>query len=92
MGKRLRSDQFFFLKKSLIFFFSLTSCIACSQYVLDEYLKNRDEFLLSVINNPNYLQDVTKITETLNAMDLDNAIICLDEEDNFCSPEEEIKK
>lgn len=57
------------------------SCIACSEYVLDEYLKNRDEFLLKVINSPDFLQDVTKITETLQAMDLDNAIICLDDEE-----------
>ena len=47
---------------------------------MDEYLKNRDEFILKVINTPDFLQDVTKITETLNAMDLENAIICLDEE------------
>lgn len=59
----------------------LFSCIACSEYVLDEYLKNRDEFIIKVINSPDFLQDVTKITETLQAMDLENAIICLDEEE-----------
>jgi len=32
------------------------SCVACSKYVLDEYTKNRNEFLLKVINDPQYLQ------------------------------------
>jgi len=48
---------------------------------LDEYLKNRDEFLLKVINTPDFLQDVTKITENLKMMDMENAIICLDDSD-----------
>ena len=44
-------------------------------------MKDRDTFILKVINTPDFLQDVTKITETLQAMDMDNAIICLDDEE-----------
>ena len=58
---------------------------------MDEYLKNRDEFILKVINTPDFLQDVTKITETLNAMDLENAIICLDEESDKENNKNKIK-
>eukprot|EP00825_Cyclidium_porcatum_P019331 TRINITY_DN2194_c0_g1_i3.p1 TRINITY_DN2194_c0_g1~~TRINITY_DN2194_c0_g1_i3.p1 ORF type:complete len:399 (+),score=67.41 TRINITY_DN2194_c0_g1_i3:443-1639(+) len=40
-------------------------CIACSNYVLDEYEKNRNDFLIKVINDSTYLHKVTKIEETL---------------------------
>lgn len=31
------------------------NCVACSDYVLDEYLRDRDNFLQRVINEPDYL-------------------------------------
>lgn len=70
-------------KKNFKLFYS---CIACSEYVLDEYLQNGNDFILHVINTPDFLQDVTKITETLKALDEENAIICIDDD------EEEEKK
>ena len=36
-------------------------CVACSKYILDEYLSNRDEFMLRVLNDPSFIHKVTKL-------------------------------
>jgi len=51
------------MKTSFIMEKAFENCIACSEYVLDEYLNKRNEFMIRVINDPDYLQNVTKISE-----------------------------
>jgi ubiquitin-like modifier-activating enzyme ATG7 len=41
------------------------NCVACSEYVLKEFCNNRDEFIFKIMNNPDYVQDVAKITDLL---------------------------
>lgn len=36
-------------------------CVACSRYILDEYVANRDEFMLRVLNDPSFIHKVTKL-------------------------------
>lgn len=36
-------------------------CVACSKYILDEYISNRDEFMLRVLNDPSFIHKVTKL-------------------------------
>jgi ubiquitin-like modifier-activating enzyme ATG7 len=36
-------------------------CVACSKYILDEYIANRDEFMIRVLNDPSFIHKVTKL-------------------------------
>lgn len=69
---------------------SFSNCVACSQGVIDEYLKeSKNEFLKNVINDPKYLNKFTGFEmnddqEVCNFME-ENGIIILD------FPEEESK-
>ncbi|KAL4457081.1 hypothetical protein ABPG74_014719 [Tetrahymena malaccensis] len=54
-------------------------CVACSEFVLDEYLKDRDNFLQRVINDPDYLQQVTKLSELLRDLEGTDAFIEVDD-------------
>lgn len=38
-------------------------CVACSKYILDEYISNREEFMLNVLNDPSFIHKVTKLQE-----------------------------
>jgi len=40
-------------------------CIGCSKRIIDEYKQNKVEFLLKACNKPDYLEDVTGITEMM---------------------------
>ncbi|OAE31696.1 hypothetical protein AXG93_3384s1700 [Marchantia polymorpha subsp. ruderalis] len=42
-------------------------CTACSSIVVDEFKKRGMEFVLEVLNRPNYLEDLTGLTEMLAA-------------------------
>ncbi|KAM3146735.1 hypothetical protein pb186bvf_001265 [Paramecium bursaria] len=44
---------------------SFTNCVACSLKILEKYEENPQEFLLKVLNQPDYLQDASGITEEL---------------------------
>lgn len=44
-------------------------CIACSEFVLDQYLKCREKFILEIINNPKYVHEVTNLKEMLEQAD-----------------------
>ncbi|XP_025423937.1 ubiquitin-like modifier-activating enzyme ATG7 isoform X2 [Sipha flava] len=45
---------------------SFFQCIACSLKVVNDFLNNREEFLLNVFRNPNYLEDLTGLTDLKN--------------------------
>lgn len=38
-------------------------CVACSKFILDEYISNRDEFILKVLNDPSFIHKVTKLQD-----------------------------
>lgn len=42
------------------------NCVACSLYVIIEYVKNRKEFLYNVLNNPDVLNTYTKFNENVD--------------------------
>lgn len=46
-------------------------CVACSKLILTEYEKEGTEFLLKVFNSSKHLEDVAKLTELFNAINLD---------------------
>jgi hypothetical protein len=58
---------------------SFDQCIACSEFVLDQYLTRREQFLLEVINNPKYIHEVTHLKELLE--DSHHQVIELDDDD-----------
>jgi len=43
-------------------------CSGCSEIVLQAFSENREDFMLRVCNQPNYLEDLTGITQM--AMDI----------------------
>jgi len=57
------------------------NCVACSDYVLQEFNSNRDEFMFKVMNDPDYLQNVTKISEVLKETEEGECMII--EDDDF---------
>ncbi|KRX07613.1 Molybdenum cofactor biosynthesis, MoeB [Pseudocohnilembus persalinus] len=59
---------------------AFNNCIACSDFILQEYNKNRDEFLLRVINDSQFLHQVAEID--FGTFD-DNAIIEIGDDDNI---------
>ncbi|XP_068664271.1 ubiquitin-like modifier-activating enzyme atg7 [Aristolochia californica] len=46
---------------------SSTSCTACSSIVVSEYRRRGLDFVLQAINHPNYLEDLTGLTEVMKA-------------------------
>lgn len=46
-------------------------CVACSKLILTEYEKEGIEFLLKVFNSSKHLEDVAKLTELFDAINLD---------------------
>lgn len=60
-------------------------CVACSKQVLNEYTNHKQEFMLSVMNDPKYLHSVTGMDALIREME-ENAAIdfieILDDEDN----------
>ena len=44
-------------------------CVACSKKVLDEYSNNKEEFMLGVLNNPQYIHDVTGLADDIRQME-----------------------
>jgi hypothetical protein len=47
------------------------SCVACSEYVLNEYKNNRDEFFIKIMNNPYYLENICGVDKLINEINLD---------------------
>jgi ubiquitin-like modifier-activating enzyme ATG7 len=51
---------------SLYYGKAFDQCIACSEFVVRRYLEKGEGFLLEVINNPNYVHEVTNLKELLD--------------------------
>lgn len=60
---------------------SFPNCVACSDYVLKEFCNDRDEFLFRVMNDPDYLQNVTHIADALKEAEEGECIILEDDDD-----------
>lgn len=51
-------------------------CVACSGFILDKYLQDRDEFVLQVINDPSFIHKVTGLQKELDSYnDMESGII-----------------
>ena len=61
--------------------YSFPNCVACSDYVLNEFSSDRDEFMYRVMNDPDYLQSVTKISDVLRETEEGECLII--EDDDF---------
>ncbi|EGR34322.1 hypothetical protein IMG5_016380 [Ichthyophthirius multifiliis] len=59
---------------NILFGIAFENCVACSKYVLDNYVSDRDSFLLKVINDPDYLQVVSKIAEQMKELNENDCI------------------
>lgn len=42
-------------------------CVACSSFILDKYMLERDEFMLQVINDPSFIHQVTGLQKELDS-------------------------
>ena len=49
-------------------------CIGCSAKIADSYRSNPDTFLISACNNPDYLEDLTGITEMNAKINMDDIL------------------
>ena len=47
-------------------------CIGCSAKVQDAFQDNREEFIIQACNKPDYLEDLTGITEMNKAINMDD--------------------
>lgn len=45
------------------------NCVACSHYVIKEYVTNKKDFLFNVLNNPDVLNTYTKFTDHMEGME-----------------------
>lgn len=39
--------------------------MACSEYILDQYSENRDEFMIKVLNDPSFIHEVVQLKDEL---------------------------
>ena len=44
--------------------------MACSEYVQVEYNDNREKFLISVMNDPYYIENICGVEKIINDIDL----------------------
>ncbi|CAO2179219.1 unnamed protein product [Urochloa humidicola] len=47
--------------------YSSSNCTACSNVVLSEYRRRRMDFVMQVINEPTYLEDITGLTDLMKS-------------------------
>ena len=45
------------------------NCVACSHFVIKEYVKDRKDFLFNVLNNPDILNTITKFNDQVDMME-----------------------
>ncbi|CAG9761098.1 unnamed protein product [Ceutorhynchus assimilis] len=55
-------------------------CVACSDFVLEEYRNRGMEFLFLVFNSSKHLEDVTKLTDMFSQLNPDDVLVELDDE------------
>lgn len=65
--------------------YSSSSCIACSDVVLSEYRSRGMDFVMQVINEPTYLEDLTGLTELMKSADYSRVewVDDVDDDDEF---------
>jgi len=65
--------------------YSSSSCIACSDAVLSEYRSRGMDFVMQVINEPTYLEDLTGLTELMKSADYSRVewVDDVDDDDEF---------
>ena len=51
---------------------AFAKCSGCSELITNDYKENQLDFLFKVCNNPDYLEDVTGITEMNNNINFDD--------------------
>lgn len=47
-------------------------CIGCSNLIVQEYKKNREEFVINACNRPDYLEDLTGISDMMKNVNFDD--------------------
>lgn len=52
-------------------------CVGCSKSVVEEYKKNKHEFIIKACNEPDYLEELTGITAMMADINIDD-IECFD--------------
>ncbi|XP_051224915.1 ubiquitin-like modifier-activating enzyme atg7 [Lolium perenne] len=65
--------------------YSSSSCIACSDVVLSEYRSRGMDFVMQVIKEPTYLEDLTGLTELMKSADYSRVewVDDVDDDDEF---------
>jgi ubiquitin-like modifier-activating enzyme ATG7 len=58
-----------------------SKCVACSDYVTSSYLTQRKDFLINLMNEKNYLENICKINEMMSDLKLEKELENL--EDDF---------
>lgn len=67
-------------------------CVACSSFILDSYLQDRDEFMLRVINDPSFIHQVTGLQKELDSYDdMESGIIEIIDDDFLTAQEQPTK-
>jgi len=62
--------------------YSSSSCIACSDVVLSEYRSRGLDFVMQVMNEPTYLEDLTGLTELMKSADYSQVEWADDDDDD----------
>lgn len=47
-------------------------CIGCSAKIAEAFLEDKEDFLIKACNKPDYLEDLTGITEMNNKINMDD--------------------
>lgn len=55
-------------------FIFIHSCVGCSKFVRNDFLNNREKFLLGTMNNPYYLEKLCEIDKLINNVKIDDTI------------------
>lgn len=56
---------------------SFEKCIGCSGKIVEAFISDREKFILRACNEPDYLEELTGITEMLNKIKIED-IECFD--------------
>ena len=58
------------------------NCTACSPYVIKEFLRNKKDFLVKILNNPNVLNKFSGFEDQVNDVNMEDldSIIVMDDE------------
>jgi ubiquitin-like modifier-activating enzyme ATG7 len=56
---------------------SFDRCVGCSRPVQEAYERNKHEFIVRACNDPDFLEEITGITEMISKINIDD-IECFD--------------